>query len=227
MEVQCEICVKNYSSVKTLRAHLKKFHPDADVNEIAPTKSADKIYKFECEFCGRHYQEEKLLKHHVKSHKACESNFDVSQKTFRTYAEFLTWKSQIEKETLSSFVLKNTVTRNSTKYIYFTCNRSGSFTSKSTGQRHLKTQGSCKVGHECSARINVTVFNKQECVVSYSSTHSHKPALEHLRLQKEDRLMVAQELSNQVPFHTILDKIRISVSPSKGLERIHLLSMYI
>uniref|UniRef100_A0A8D8QQK5 MULE transposase domain-containing protein n=1 Tax=Cacopsylla melanoneura TaxID=428564 RepID=A0A8D8QQK5_9HEMI len=93
------------------------------------------------------------------------------------------------------------------------------------GKRHLKTQGSCKIGHQCPAKIKVIVSDKQECVVSYALTHSHKPALEHLRLQKEERLMIAQDLSNGIPFHTILDKIRTSVSASKGLERIHLLEM--
>jgi len=65
--------------------------------------------------------------------------------------EFLAWKHAEETRTVSRFV-KNHGAHNTTIEHYY-CSRSGSFQSKGTKKRHLKIQGTCKVGSKCPASI--------------------------------------------------------------------------
>ena len=71
--------------------------------------------------------------------------------------------------------------------IYFYCNRSGHFQSRSTGQRHIKTQGSSKIGLYCTAAITASRENISGMiqVQVYKTHYGHTTSLGHtVRVKK-------------------------------------------
>ena len=71
--------------------------------------------------------------------------------------DFKTWKEDFEKKTNSWYVQasgKKELLECGKTYYY--CNRSGTFTSRSTGVRHLKTQGTSKINSYCTAAMRHT-----------------------------------------------------------------------
>ena len=106
---------------------------------------------------------------------------------------------------------------------YFQCNRSGVFRPKGEGLRRLKSQGSSKFNHQCTAAITLTVNHTTQSVTAVvCHTHyAHESRLGHIRLSEEDRLKIAGKLAQGVTFDKILDDIRSSVSDN--FKRIHLL----
>ena len=105
---------------------------------------------------------------------------------------------------------------------YYYCNRSGFFISESTGQRHLKSQGSSKLHFHCTAGMTVKRHVQEKSVtVDICHTHyGHSPKLGHLRLPEAERLRIAGQLSQGVAFERVLDDIRDSVQSK--FTRIHL-----
>lgn len=69
--------------------------------------------------CGRHYHKAAELKYHVKSHVGDLSGDPQEKAAFGSYEEFLTWKSAMEKETLSSFIRVRSAKYNTSVYHYF------------------------------------------------------------------------------------------------------------
>ncbi len=63
-------------------------------------------------------------------------------------------QEEYEKATNSCFI-KDCGEKRSNLYYY--CNRSGHFKSRSTGIRHLKTQGTSKISGYCTAAIIVQI----------------------------------------------------------------------
>ena len=92
---------------------------------------------------------------------------------FDTYEDFLRWKSSEEESTNSNYVLHGgSSVKNSIKYNYFYCNRSGISKEKGTGTRCTKMQKSCKIGATCTAHIIVEgSVATGSCKVSYCYTH--------------------------------------------------------
>ena len=134
--------------------------------------------------------------------------------------DFKGWKEQLEKDTNSWYVQtsgqKELLDCGKT---YYYCNRSGHFNSRSTGQRHLKTQGSSKINSYCTAGITVSRDRVSGSIeVEMCNTHyGHKTALGHLRLQDSDKTAIAGQL-----FQYILDNVRDNLG--KNFKRIHLLT---
>lgn len=66
---RCVICVKDFSTRKTLKRHIKKFHPQFEVEELANYGSMNKSIVIDCEECLRsfnddfHYNIYNKLKH--------------------------------------------------------------------------------------------------------------------------------------------------------------------
>ena len=107
--------------------------------------------------------------------------------------------------------------------IYYYCNRSGQFATKSTGQRHHKTQGTSKINAHCTAALTVsTDMNSGHIKVQVCGTHYGHTSLGHLRLSESDRLTIAGQLAQGVDFQHILDTIRDNLG--KEFHRIHLLT---
>ena len=116
---------------------------------------------------------------------------------------FQRWKEQFERNTNSWYVQtsgKKELLHCGKTYYY--CNHSGHFSSRSTGQRHLKTQGSSKINSYCTAAITVSRERVSGCTeVQVCSTHyGHKTSLGHLRLLESDKTIIAGQLAQGVDF---------------------------
>ena len=150
---------------------------------------------------------------------------EYSKHMFDTYEDFLRWKSSEEESTNSNYVLHGgSSVKNSIKYNYFYCDRSGISKEKGTGTRCTKMQKSCKIGATCTAHIIVEEsVATGSCKVSYCYTHcGHKKELAHLCLPDSFRTKIAAQLQAGVSSEKIVDEIR-DVSLSDGIKRQHLI----
>jgi len=68
-----------------------------------------------------------------------------------SFIEFLAWKDVEESRTVSRFVKERSEDNKNIQHYY--CRRSGSYKSRGTNKRHMKIQGTCKVGSKCPASI--------------------------------------------------------------------------
>ena len=106
---------------------------------------------------------------------------------------------------------------------YYNCNRTGYFTSVSSGKRLLKAQGSSKLNAYCTASLTVRKHDNGKISVEICNTHySHTPSLGHLRLSKSQRSEIAKKLSEGVTVDRILDDVRDNIS--SNFNRSHLLT---
>ncbi|KAI5705056.1 uncharacterized protein LOC113467711 [Diaphorina citri] len=105
---------------------------------------------------------------------------------------------------------------------YFRCHRSGKFVSQGSGIRHLKASGSCKINGICPAKMKVVVIKNEVITTFYPNHEGHGKDVQHLRLTKEEKMTLAKDLADGIPFNRILDKVR-STLESIDCDRIHLL----
>lgn len=73
--------------------------------------------------------------------------------------DFLAWKEDEEERTLCRYVTRQVVSRQSggAKVRTYVCHRSGLYKPRGRRLRHLKVQGSKKIGSVCPASITVTM----------------------------------------------------------------------
>ncbi|XP_077539660.1 uncharacterized protein LOC144152288 isoform X1 [Haemaphysalis longicornis] len=82
---------------------------------------------------------------------------------------------------------------------YLHCHRSGPFKSISTGQRQLKSKGSCKISKHCFGMLEVTE-EKDRVLVAFQKQHyGHTAELGHQRLSKTLSQGIAGQLEIGVP----------------------------
>ena len=107
--------------------------------------------------------------------------------------------------------------------ILLLCNRAGIYTPKGKERRQLKTQGSNKIGEQCTAHIKVSVqlLSSQVTATYCDYHHNHRVSLSHLSIPDTIRLELAAKLQQGVSMERILDDIRDSVGD--GLNREHLI----
>ncbi|KAE9536479.1 hypothetical protein AGLY_007268 [Aphis glycines] len=151
--------------------------------------------------------------------------FDVEDKMFNKYADFLNWKVKYESETRSCFYHRKNLTRSGRRVEYWYCNRSGSYQSSlQSRRRKLKSQGILKINNNCTSSITVTVNNTDDTVqaVVYHTHYGHKAELVHLRIPKSDKQEIASKLSQGVKIEDILLSYKKDGS-SKQTERKHLI----
>ncbi|VEN54487.1 unnamed protein product [Callosobruchus maculatus] len=130
----------------------------------------------------------------------------------------------MERETQSYFINEHG-SYNTNSYIKFkyVCHRSGIFKSESKKIRHLKVQGSHKINGYCP-EISGKILKNGICEVELVSQHiGHDNNLGHLNLSKTAREDLAAKISLNVPFDSILDEVRDSISGDQ-IERLHLLT---
>lgn len=74
-------------------------------------------------------------------------------------ADFMEWKADEEERTTSRFVKQTRDCVRSDGYIrrYLTCHRSGQYRSRGQSKRHLKVQGSNKIGCKCPATMKILI----------------------------------------------------------------------
>lgn len=138
--------------------------------------------------------------------------------------EFCKWKQEYEEANCVNFVKLTGSKKGFGQIIeYYNCNRSGYFTSVSTGKRQIKAQGTCKLNAYCTASLTANRFEDGTITVDICDTHySHTLSLGHLRLSKEVRSEIAMKLSKGVTIERILDDVRDNVSAD--FKRLHILT---
>ncbi|XP_050061416.1 uncharacterized protein LOC126551591 [Aphis gossypii] len=150
--------------------------------------------------------------------------FDVEDKTFDTYADFLNWKVKYESETCSYFYHRKNERSRRRRVEYWYCNRSGYQSSLQNRRRKLKSQGILKINNNCTSSITVNVNNTDDTVqaVVHHTHFGHKAELVHLRIPKSDKQEIASKLSQGVKIEDILLSYKKDGS-SKEIERKHLI----
>ena len=152
------------------------------------------------------------LINHLKEHHKIP--IESTNLKFATFSEFLLWKEAEENRTNSLYVQTCAPQiRGENQHWYYYCNRSGVYQAKGQGKRQLKTQGSSKIGEQCSAHINSTKnLYTGRVSVKYCSTHyNHDIRLAHLRMSTATRLKIAAKLQQGVSLERILDDVRDNI----------------
>ena len=164
-----------------------------------------------------------LILHLKNDHKL---DVQITTHNFASKDEFLSWKSDEQEKSSSSYVQHSSNRKYGTKmYQYLYCNRSGKVRLRGKGKRHIKTQGSSKIDARCIANMKVmTDTITGSITVKYCSTHTgHLLELAHLPISSELRLNIAAKLHDGVPVDVVLDSIRDSM-PNGNITRKQLLS---
>lgn len=211
----CDQCDKSYCHQKNLQEHKKIAH--------AEKKTQWNTTLVKCNMCSFTAVHKSMTNHYLTAHNIIENEKIV----FENVEDFEIWKHGIEQKTNTCYIKScgSTKNVNGHTYIYYKCHRNGYHMSKSTGQRHIKTQGSNKINGYCPASMNVIMSEPtNKCTVTFISTHiGHENDLGHLPLDKLTRSNIASKISEHIPFEHILDEIRDNIS-NNTLERTHLLT---
>ncbi|XP_065204238.1 uncharacterized protein LOC135834312 [Planococcus citri] len=230
MSFICDNCGKSFSRFFNLQRHCKNAHdiilqtqknnnkekePEKHAN---PNKSSES-YSCpiqECDFVGNKTKNFDL--HFTNDHPNLE--IDKKEMSFQNVEEFMTWKSSVEKQNKCRFVIH---TGRTAKYEYYYCHRSGRFTSERTGKRFLKTQGSCKFGSYCPAKICAKISDCGKFNVTFVSTHvGHQHDVAHLTISPNTKKQLAQKMLLKIPDNVIIEDIQESVTDD--IQRVHLLT---
>ena len=157
----------------------------------------------------------KWIEHLRKQHKA---NIDISNLKFNDYKSFLSWKEEEEFKCDSLYIQKSSSRLLGTiRTWYFYCNRAGNYVPRGRELRQMKSQGTSKVGGQCTAHIKAKRNEDNGHVdVTYCGTHSHPIRLSHIRIPNHIRMDIAAKLQQGVSMERILDDIRDSVTNKLG-----------
>lgn len=213
---KCEMCDAQYSRKQTLKEHESQVHK----LEAVTRRNASKHH---CPLCSYEAPKYELLKHYNDIHNI---NITTKSETFPNLEEFHKWKKNTEVETKEIFIQVTACqkTASNIKHYYFSCHRSGNYMPTGNRQRHIKIQGSKKINAFCPASMKITELEDGSCTLQFTDTHvGHENDLGHLFLSSSERLEIASKIANKIPFDTILNEIRDSVTES-NLERVHLLT---
>lgn len=182
---KCSDCGVAFTQKNSLNFHKRKKH---NINNETV------LYRKKCPLCsfvalGRSI---KSINLHFKDSHGITLKFEKHH--FNSVEDFNTWKDNIEKYTVSSFIKKDTYSKDgiSTCSTY-QCHRTDIFKIKTLNKRRLKTSGSCKINGFCPASIKTTIDDRGLHVVYLSSHVGHKHELKYLR--KRERESIAIQLA--------------------------------
>ncbi|KAF8769946.1 hypothetical protein HNY73_017532 [Argiope bruennichi] len=210
--ISCEKCGIRFKERKNLNAHCRNFHPEQ--NYLIKSNQI-------CGLCSGAFRTIVKLQEHMQSQHSI--NLNYINETFYSAQDFLNWKVRIEKESQSSYILRNSSEKKDVgkKLSYYICHRSGCFKPKGGKIRQLKASGSNKSGYTCPAVIEVcteTIDGISEIKVLYQSVHvGHEMEVGRLRLTEEERTDIAANLHLGIPMTKILDETRRNFSPKNRL----------
>ncbi|XP_042896338.2 uncharacterized protein [Parasteatoda tepidariorum] len=206
----CAHCVQTFSKNSNLRRHERNVHSinNATCNQV-------------CGLCSLKTRTIIDLHNHIKTEHP-EIKLTFHDKVFFCQSDFDQWKSDIEQQTVSSFILKNSLLKENSETRYYRCHRSGIYKPcEIERKRRSKYTGSIKTSITCPAMITATketVHEATQITVQYQSTHAgHKCEVGKLPLQKEDRATLANMLGVGIPISVVMDKIQAKFSPTKRL----------
>ena len=136
---------------------------------------------------------------------------ETCTRKFQNLQHFESWKEEEEFFTKAQYVKKCAPqTCGNATISYFYCNRAGIYRPRGQCFRQIKSQGTAKVGEQCSAHIKAIVSIEAGTVdVEYCSTHhNHTVKISHLRIPNKVRNNIAAKLLQGVSMERILDDIR-------------------
>ncbi|KAJ8914301.1 hypothetical protein NQ315_011286, partial [Exocentrus adspersus] len=140
---------------------------------------------------------------------------------------FQQWLSSLSSDDVQYVRPKGAKVINNSTVIYYNCSRS--FMSRSnaktttSGKRLLKSQGSSKLNFNCTSQIKA-VHEENKIIVTYYKTHyKHNKEIQHLRINEEDKRVIANKLLSGVSITKIVDQNRDAIA-GEDLKRIHLLT---
>ena len=143
--------------------------------------------------------------------------------------EFKEWQKeeQFSKNVSFSFARSKSQT-NGSLIKYFDCNRSGKHLRQQklrNREKQLKSQGSCRSGFHCPARIRFELTKDKKVIVDYVFTHiGHSCEAEHVRIDDEHREIIRADLERGVNPTTIWRNIRKDYTPTKTIRPHNLLT---
>jgi len=114
--------------------------------------------------------------------------------------EFETWKNNVERETVSMYVLDTGAKNISDGVVkqYYFCHRSINYRKSGKNLRMMKPMGSNKIGKTCPSKIETTITENNgnaSVQVKYWKTHcGHAQEIGRLKIDKENRAMIAGSL---------------------------------
>ncbi|XP_047112053.1 uncharacterized protein LOC124788816 [Schistocerca piceifrons] len=251
---KCEVCGNEYSYRKILKRHISTAHPQKLSEMMPPVTDKEPSCTYQRYICDKDFTCKSSLKRHQQNihgqpqqqgFKCTMCAFETDSKKcwidhfqsahglcvkpealeFSSEEEFLKWKEEMECATHSKFIKScGTKFYDEGPTCYYVCHRSGQFTSKGDGRRHLKLTGSNKINGKCPAEIKVQ-YKEGKCHVTFVSTHvGHDLDLSHLNLTEKEQMKIAEDIAAGIPFPTVLQKIQETVQ-SSNLKRVHLTTM--
>lgn len=144
--------------------------------------------------CSEKFVSSKQPREHLN--KGHNFHFVCSELEFENMTEFITWKSSYEETDNSNFS-KTTgakLLKNGYKKYYFCCSRGGEAKLKKNTERI--SQGSCKLGFNCTALIILTekCNGKIDCIL-YPDHYGCSKEIGTLNLTKAEKDQIALKLS--------------------------------
>ncbi|XP_014679733.1 PREDICTED: uncharacterized protein LOC106819642 [Priapulus caudatus] len=137
----------------------------------------------------------------------------IEESTFNCWQDFQKWKQEEETITKTWYVRpradRHTEYYNTT---WLHCNRAGTFETRGSGKRPLKSQGTSKTGCSCPAFITAWTYVTGEVKAEYCLKHvGHRQESAYNRISPEMRTTIAAKLAQGVSMNSVLDYIRDNI----------------
>ncbi|XP_067126787.1 LOW QUALITY PROTEIN: uncharacterized protein [Centruroides vittatus] len=145
---------------------------------------------------------------------------DVRELNFGSFKDFTDWKSKMEMDSNSHFILVcGSKTIGNIKHHYYTCNCMGDYKQKVDDidrKRILKSQGTTKLNMKCTAYIAVdeNIQTGQVAVKFCGKHYSHEQTIAHIPLNKTTRISIAAKLRTGIALGRITQDLRQFSSPT-------------
>lgn len=195
--------------------HLRVKHPESE-----PSGTSTKQPPIVCgeEDCEASFWYVSGLRGHLRE--AHGFTMENVSRTFQSLDEFLLWKEEYEKETLSKFV-KVRGAKNGVET--YDCHRSGIYESKSTNKRIPRV--SRKLNKKCTASLVVRHNeNGTKSVTIYKEHYGHERQPGMVPLAESEKRKIAGKLVMGVDAERIVGDARDSLPATGSLERVHLIN---
>ncbi|XP_043223841.1 uncharacterized protein LOC122382504 [Amphibalanus amphitrite] len=241
---KCALCGSHHPSLASLKAHLKTKHDGAKAFSCdkctyrGVSRDALNTHRWKHhQFCERSYERSKCLEStlvagvetactaavpnssRLRTHLASEHGISdaLSSETVRLDApeDFLSWKKMYEAKTSSSYVGRCKTPTADHPAVLFKCFRSGFHKPSGKGLRRLKSQGSCKMGRDCTSEIRARL--EEDGSIRATVFHFHyghgtgSDGAAHLRIPKEDKALIKEKLLKGVGATRIISDVRRSL----------------
>ncbi|CAG9814036.1 unnamed protein product [Phaedon cochleariae] len=208
MGLKCIICETKFTTRTNLNKHMKNIHklkPTTLCYDSDRSKWKNKCLEKGCNNSFRNNTD--LINHLSESH---DIKIESEEIEFVDKDEFLDWKSDIEKTFKSNYAITSGYSKDQ-PVTYYSCNRSGKIPSRGSFKRRGKIQGSCKLNSRCTSMIKLMEGTNKLSVTWVKTHYGHTTELEHLRISKTEKSIIASKLFSGVPPSRILDSYRNNI----------------